>query len=158
MIKILPPFDKYKYDTWRILMVKCYIDNSVHLRSSIQNVNTHRWWLQIAGSGRAPEAFSRGSDRHSQNRRCRHEFNTRCARGGSATPGSQLGHGVQWPGCWQEGPTRQRFLVLKINPKSDSTMGKKLGNKEKSGKNRGSRKCNLEHFSLLELLPNLHRF
>jgi hypothetical protein len=33
MIKILPPLGKYKYDFWRILPVKCYIDNSVHLRS-----------------------------------------------------------------------------------------------------------------------------
>jgi hypothetical protein len=29
MIEILPPLEKYKYDTWRILPVKCYIDNSV---------------------------------------------------------------------------------------------------------------------------------
>jgi hypothetical protein len=27
MIEILPPLGKYKYDTWRILPVKCYIDN-----------------------------------------------------------------------------------------------------------------------------------
>jgi hypothetical protein len=40
MIGILPPFGKYKYDSWRILPVKCYIDNSVRLRSSIRNV-TH---------------------------------------------------------------------------------------------------------------------
>jgi hypothetical protein len=26
MIEILPPLRKYKYDTWRILLVKCYID------------------------------------------------------------------------------------------------------------------------------------
>jgi hypothetical protein len=43
MIEVLPPMGKYKYDTWRILSVKCYIDNSVHLRSSIQNVNKHFW-------------------------------------------------------------------------------------------------------------------
>jgi hypothetical protein len=30
---------KYKYDTYRILLVKCYIDNSVCLWSCIQNVN-----------------------------------------------------------------------------------------------------------------------
>jgi hypothetical protein len=43
MIEILPPLGKYKYDTWRILPVKCYIDNSVRLRSCIRNVNTqHR--------------------------------------------------------------------------------------------------------------------
>jgi hypothetical protein len=31
MIEILPPLGKYKYDTWRILPVKCYIDNSMLL-------------------------------------------------------------------------------------------------------------------------------
>jgi hypothetical protein len=41
MIKILPPLEKYKYDTWRILLVKCDIDNSVRLRSCIQNINKH---------------------------------------------------------------------------------------------------------------------
>jgi hypothetical protein len=41
MIEILPPLGKYKYDTKRILPVKCYIDNSVCLWSYIQNVNTH---------------------------------------------------------------------------------------------------------------------
>jgi hypothetical protein len=39
MIEILPPLGKYKCDTWRILPVKCYIDNSVHLQSCIGNVN-----------------------------------------------------------------------------------------------------------------------
>jgi hypothetical protein len=38
MIEILPPLRKYKYDTWRILPVKCYIDNSVRLRSCIRNI------------------------------------------------------------------------------------------------------------------------
>jgi hypothetical protein len=32
--------EKYKYDTWRILSVKCYINNSVRLWSCIRNVNT----------------------------------------------------------------------------------------------------------------------
>jgi hypothetical protein len=41
MIEILPPLGKYKYDSWRILLVKCYINNNVHLRSCIQNVNKH---------------------------------------------------------------------------------------------------------------------
>jgi hypothetical protein len=41
MIEILPPLGKYKYDIWRILPVKCYIDNSMHLWSCIRNVNTH---------------------------------------------------------------------------------------------------------------------
>jgi hypothetical protein len=40
MIEVLPPLRKYKYDTWRILLVKCYIDNSVRLRSYIRNVNS----------------------------------------------------------------------------------------------------------------------
>jgi hypothetical protein len=43
MIEILPPLGKYKYDTWRILSVKCYIDNYVRLRSCIRNVNKHFW-------------------------------------------------------------------------------------------------------------------
>jgi hypothetical protein len=41
MIEILPPLEKYKYDTWRILPVKRYIDNSVCLRSCIRNINKH---------------------------------------------------------------------------------------------------------------------
>jgi hypothetical protein len=40
MIEILPPLGKCKYDTWRILPVKCYFDNFVRLRSCIQNINT----------------------------------------------------------------------------------------------------------------------
>jgi hypothetical protein len=40
MIEILPLLEKYKYDNWRILSVKCYIDNSVRMWSCIQNVNT----------------------------------------------------------------------------------------------------------------------
>jgi hypothetical protein len=40
MIDILPPLGKYKYDTWRILQVKCYIDNFVLLRSCIRNINS----------------------------------------------------------------------------------------------------------------------
>jgi hypothetical protein len=39
MIEILPPLGKYKYDTWRILPVKCSIDNYVRLQSCIRNVN-----------------------------------------------------------------------------------------------------------------------
>jgi hypothetical protein len=45
IIEILPPLRKYKYDTWRILPVKCYIDNSIRLRSCIQNVNKHFWFI-----------------------------------------------------------------------------------------------------------------
>jgi hypothetical protein len=40
MIEILPFLAKYKYDTWRILPVKCYIDNFMHLWSCIWNANT----------------------------------------------------------------------------------------------------------------------
>jgi hypothetical protein len=40
MIEVLPPLGKYKYNTWRILPMKCYIDNSVRLWSFIRNVNT----------------------------------------------------------------------------------------------------------------------
>jgi hypothetical protein len=29
MIEILPPLGKYKYDTSRILLVKCYIDRAI---------------------------------------------------------------------------------------------------------------------------------
>jgi hypothetical protein len=39
MIEILPTLGKYKYDTWTILLVKCYIDNSVRLRNCIRNIN-----------------------------------------------------------------------------------------------------------------------
>jgi hypothetical protein len=39
IIEIFPPLGKYKHDTWRIVLVKCYIDNSVPLRSCIRNVN-----------------------------------------------------------------------------------------------------------------------
>jgi hypothetical protein len=39
MIEIIPPLGKYKYDTWRIIPVKYYIDNSVRLWSYIRNIN-----------------------------------------------------------------------------------------------------------------------
>jgi hypothetical protein len=42
MIEILPPLGKYKYGTWRILLVKYYIDNSMHLQSCIRNINNYR--------------------------------------------------------------------------------------------------------------------
>jgi hypothetical protein len=50
MIEILPPLRKYKYHTWRILLVKCYIDNFVRLRSCIRNVNKHFWRRCQGGS------------------------------------------------------------------------------------------------------------
>jgi hypothetical protein len=39
MIEIFPPLKNYKYDTWRIVLVKCYVDNFVRLWSCIRNVN-----------------------------------------------------------------------------------------------------------------------
>jgi hypothetical protein len=50
MIEVLPPLGKYKYDTWRILPVKCYINNSVHLQSCIRNVNKHFYHRCQGGS------------------------------------------------------------------------------------------------------------
>jgi hypothetical protein len=47
MIEIRPPLGKYKYDTWRIHQMKCYIDNSMRLRSCIRNVNSHHACLAI---------------------------------------------------------------------------------------------------------------
>jgi hypothetical protein len=41
MIEILPPMGKYKYDTWIIFPMKCYIDNSMCLWSCIRIVNSH---------------------------------------------------------------------------------------------------------------------
>jgi hypothetical protein len=43
MIEILPLLGKYKYDTWGILPVKCYIDIFMCLQSCIRNVNKHFW-------------------------------------------------------------------------------------------------------------------
>jgi hypothetical protein len=39
MLELLPPLGLNKYDTQRILPVKCYIDNSVRLWNCIRNVN-----------------------------------------------------------------------------------------------------------------------
>jgi hypothetical protein len=41
MKEILPLLGKYKYDTWRILSVKYYIDVFVRLWSCIQNIKNH---------------------------------------------------------------------------------------------------------------------
>jgi hypothetical protein len=49
MIEILPPLGKYKYDTWRILPMKCYIDNSVCLWSCIRNINSRNQLLEQNG-------------------------------------------------------------------------------------------------------------
>jgi hypothetical protein len=45
-----PSLGKYKYDTWIILMVQCYIDNFMCLRSYIRNVNKHFWRRCWGGS------------------------------------------------------------------------------------------------------------
>jgi hypothetical protein len=50
MIEILPPMGKYKYDTGRILPVKCYIDNFMCLWSCIRNVSKHLWRRCQGGS------------------------------------------------------------------------------------------------------------
>jgi hypothetical protein len=47
MIGVLPPMGKYKCDAWRILLVKCYIDNSVRLRICIRNVNRRLVWTTM---------------------------------------------------------------------------------------------------------------
>jgi hypothetical protein len=49
MIEILPPLGKYEYDTCRILLVKCYINNSVRLWSCIRNINKY-WTIDFDGS------------------------------------------------------------------------------------------------------------
>jgi hypothetical protein len=59
MIEILPPMEKYRYDTYRILSVKCYIDNFVCLRICVRNVSSiitmyciscpsYRIWVQVS--------------------------------------------------------------------------------------------------------------
>jgi hypothetical protein len=50
ILEILPPLGKYKYDTWRILQVNCYINDSVRLRSRIRNINKHFWYHCCGGS------------------------------------------------------------------------------------------------------------
>jgi hypothetical protein len=50
MIEVLLALEKYKYDTWGILPMKCYINNSMRLRSYIRNVNKHFWCHCRGGS------------------------------------------------------------------------------------------------------------
>jgi hypothetical protein len=57
MTEILPPMGKYKYDTWRILLVKCYIDNFVRLRSCIRNVNIYHLNKSLYGLNQAPQVW-----------------------------------------------------------------------------------------------------
>jgi hypothetical protein len=58
MIEIIPPLGKYKYNTWRILPVKCYIDNSVRLRSCIRNVNSGRCHCRLGSASPFPPPAS----------------------------------------------------------------------------------------------------
>jgi hypothetical protein len=39
MIEVLPFMIKYKCDTWRIYLGKCYINNFVSLQSYVRNIN-----------------------------------------------------------------------------------------------------------------------
>jgi hypothetical protein len=50
MMQILPSLGEYKYNIWRILLVKCYIDNSVRLWRCIRNINKHFWRRCQGGS------------------------------------------------------------------------------------------------------------
>jgi hypothetical protein len=50
MIEILPPLGKYKYNTWRILLVKCYIDNFMRLQSCIRECEVDLHCVQGKGS------------------------------------------------------------------------------------------------------------
>jgi hypothetical protein len=50
MIEVLPLLEKYKYDTWRILSMKCYINNSMRLQSCIRSINKHFWHRYWGGS------------------------------------------------------------------------------------------------------------
>jgi hypothetical protein len=49
-MEVLSPFGKNKYGTWGILLVKCYIDDSVRLRSYIRIVNKH-FYCHCRGAG-----------------------------------------------------------------------------------------------------------
>jgi hypothetical protein len=50
MLEVLHPLEKYKYNTWRKLQVKCYINNSMRLQSYISNVNKNFWRRYRGGS------------------------------------------------------------------------------------------------------------
>jgi hypothetical protein len=50
MRELLPPLGLNKYDIWRILPVKYYINNFVHMWSCIRNVNKHFWHRYRGGS------------------------------------------------------------------------------------------------------------
>jgi hypothetical protein len=49
MIEFLPPLRLNKYDTWRILPVKCYINNSVCLWSFKRIINSSYIVLKTPG-------------------------------------------------------------------------------------------------------------
>jgi hypothetical protein len=52
MIELLLLTRFNKYDTWRILLVKCYIDNSIRLRSCIRNINSGFFGTQVFELGK----------------------------------------------------------------------------------------------------------
>jgi hypothetical protein len=57
MVEILLPLQKYKYDTCRILPMKCYIDNSMCLQSCIRNVTKSSNGMILQGL--KPKIFDR---------------------------------------------------------------------------------------------------
>jgi hypothetical protein len=62
VMEILPPLGKYKYDTWRILPVKCYINNFVRLWSCVRNVNNQvGYGLSVAPQNRWVDDSVRGT-------------------------------------------------------------------------------------------------
>jgi hypothetical protein len=71
---------------------------------------------------------------------------------------SQLEGGVGRHCHRHVGPTQQQFQGLKTNPKISFSRGKIAIEGIKIRKNRGGRKSNMAHFSLLTLLPILHHF
>jgi hypothetical protein len=58
MIAVLPALGKYKYNTWRKLPVKCYIDNFVCLQSCIRNVNSQHTHEEEESAGSQLEIAS----------------------------------------------------------------------------------------------------
>jgi hypothetical protein len=65
MIEVLPPLEKYKNDTWRILPVKCYIDNFVPLRRCIKTSTesvTRRGGTVTSAEGEAAPGRGKGGD------------------------------------------------------------------------------------------------
>jgi hypothetical protein len=89
MIEVLPPLGKYKYDTCRILPVKCYFDNSACLQSCIRNVNNQLHLVHATeGSGKANSYL---------------EFSLSCTRGCLLLPlGSRACSFLESSPCFQD--------------------------------------------------------